>query len=306
MNRNNKVMLSGGSQIKKFRFSDYTPAKVANTAKVTVSKGYPPANQVNKKQTIKINNLSKGAKMDLKKLIGRQKKIPASIVLYTVPGWGKSTFATFMPKPIILDIDNSLRGLDVDTFPLITKFANFQEYISLLLNEKHDYKTVVIDSASSLERLIWTFFCKERSLKSIDDVAYYRGYKLVMQYWNGCLKMFDALRAKNMTILLLAHSDIIRFESPSMEAYDRYGLKLEKHPVGTITEWADYMFFGTYNIKISERGEGFNKKTFATGEGERIIYTEERPDFYAKKRTKMPFQIKIPIDKGWNTIAEYI
>ena len=109
-----------------------------------------------------------------------------------------------------------------------------------------------------------------------------------------------------MAVLILAHSEVKTFNSPMTDPYDKYHLKLHKHVATRLSELADNIFFGDYEIFVSETGEGFNKKAKGIGQGERLIYTEERPAFLAKSRIGLPFKIKIPKEKGWDAVAELI
>jgi len=70
-----------------------------------------------------------------------------------------------------------------------------------------------------------------------------------------------------------------------------------------ITQWADNIFFGTHKTVVTKQGEGFNQTAKGVGQGERIIYTEERPAFTAKSRMDLPFEIEIPKTNGWASIT---
>ena len=89
--------------------------------------------------------------MELKSLIKKQEKKPPRILLYSIPGWGKSTFASSMPKPIFIDLEDGLEGIKAESFETPKSLDDIYSYIKLLIKEKHDYKTVVIDTVSSLD-----------------------------------------------------------------------------------------------------------------------------------------------------------
>ena len=244
--------------------------------------------------------------MDLKSLIKKRPQLPPRILIYTIPGWGKSTLAASMPHPIFLDSEDGLMGMDVDSFPAIEKYEQLEEYMRVLINESNGYKTVVLDTTSSIEKLIWDKVCRDHEKASLEDFGYGKGYVFAMTYWEKLLKGLEILRKKGVAPVLLAHSEVRAFNSPIVDPYDKYILKLHKHAASRLTEWCDNIFFGDHRVTITKSGDGFNAKSKGIGHGERIIYTEERPAFLAKSRMELPFDIEIPKENGWAAIAQHI
>ena len=80
---------------------------------------------------------------------------PQKILIYSVQGLGKTTFASTFEKPIIIRTEDGAGAIDVPTFPnLVTTFGDMEEAITSLHGE-HDFKTVVLDSLDWLEPLCW-------------------------------------------------------------------------------------------------------------------------------------------------------
>lgn len=244
--------------------------------------------------------------MDLKELIKKRPQLPPRILLYTIPGWGKSTLAASMPKPIFIDIEDGLSGIEADSFPVPTEYEQVEEYIRVLINEKHEYKTVVIDTLSSLEKLIFAKVCKAHGKESIEAFGYAKGYTIAMEYWDKIIDGMEVLRKKGIAPVLLAHSEIKTINDPIVDAYDKYIIRLHKHPASMVMQWTDNILFGTHKTIVTKQGEGFNKTSKGIGQGERVIYTEERPAFTAKSRMSLPFEIDIPKVNGWAAIAQKI
>jgi len=241
--------------------------------------------------------------MDLKELIKKRPSLPPRILIYTIPGWGKSTLAASMPSPIFIDIEDGLSGLDVASFPSPTKYEEVETFIRALITQDHTYKTVVMDTLSSLEKLIFDKVCRDHNKENIESFGYAKGYVYAMQYWNKIIDGMDQLRKKGIAPVLLAHSEVRTIQDPIVDAYDKYILRLHKHPAAMITQWADNIFFGTHKTVVTKQGEGFNQTAKGVGQGERIIYTEERPAFTAKSRMDLPFEIEIPKTNGWASIT---
>jgi len=245
--------------------------------------------------------------MDLNKLIKKQNESrPPRILIYTIPGWGKSTLAASMPSPVFIDIEDGLTGLQADSFPIAENYEKIEEYVRLLINEEHAYKTVVIDTLSSLEKIIFSKVCKDYEKSSIEEFGYSKGYSYAMRYWNKIIDGMDILRKKGIAPVLLAHSEIKTINDPIVDSYDKYIIRLHRHPAAMITQWADNIFFGTHKTVVTKQGEGFNKTSKGVGSGERVIFTEERPAFTAKSRMGLPFEIDIPKNNGWESIRKHM
>ena len=92
-----------------------------------------------------------------------------------------------------------------------------------------------------------------------------------------------------MQIIMLAHCDVKAYNDPSSEPYDRYTIKLHKGATAIVQEWADAVLFANYRTYVQATDKGFNQKVNkGIGTGERVLYTEERPSYYAKNRYQLP------------------
>lgn len=232
------------------------------------------------------------------------KNLPRRVMVYGVAGVGKSTFGAMAPAPIFIQTEDGLGDIDCKSFPLSSNFDNVMTAMGALYTDKHNFKTVVIDSLDWLEKLIWAEVCKKKTVDSIEEIGYAKGYKFALDYWNLFLKGLDSLRnERGMTIILLAHSQIEKFEDPESESYDRYTPQLHKLASATVREWCDEVLFANYPLVIKTTEEGFNKKRArAISTGTRELKTQSRPAHVAKNRLNMP--LIIPLD--WREFEQYI
>lgn len=241
---------------------------------------------------------------------------PPRITLIGVEGIGKSTFGALADSPIFIPTENGLTGLPgVMKYPQATSFEQVMGYLTELGTKDHDRRTVVIDSVDWLERLIHDQVCKEYNKDSIERVldGYGKGYAIALNLWREYLDALEYLRLqKGMTIIQIAHAQIRRFEDPLQEAYDRYSIKLQEgkstSAAGLILEYSDIVLFANYYVGIKREDKIFNKqRKVAVGDGERILYTEERPGFKAKNRYGLPAEIPFTKDGSyWNVLAQHI
>jgi AAA domain len=228
---------------------------------------------------------------------------PRRLLLYGTQGIGKSTFAASSELPVFIQTEDGLGEIGCDKFPLAESFEQVMAYLTALYTDFHEYQTVVVDSLDWLERLIWAEVCRKRNVTNIEDIGYAKGYIFALNHWRDFLEGLTALRHDlGITIVLIAHARIEKFENPETESYDRYVPRLHKLASALIQEWCDEVLFATYKVHTKQTDEGFGRKgTRGIGNGERILRTAERPAHMAKNRLNLPDEI--PLD--WNAYANY-
>ena len=231
---------------------------------------------------------------------GRENK-PPRIMLYGQEGVGKSTFGASAPAPIFIQTEDGLGEIDCCKFPLAQSVEDVIIELTALRDEKHNFRTVVIDSLDWLERLIFDEICKEFGVRSIEkaDGGYGKGYVDALVHWRKVLSLLDDLRNKRgMMVILLAHAKVERFEDPENAAYDRYSPRLHKHAASLVSEWVDTDLFATKRMRVSKDGDS---RTIAApigaDGGERIIRTNGSPACIAKNRYGLPNEIPLSWDE---------
>lgn len=223
------------------------------------------------------------------------------IMLYGVEGIGKTTFASQAPEPIFICTEDGLGSLQVEHFPLATKADDVLEAIGTLVTEDHKFGTVVLDSVDWLDNLIWQDVEAKHDAK---DLAYGKGAMIVAERWREVLGGLNALRNdKGMVVILLAHCQIKRFDSPEVEPFDRYQPKLQERSNAILREWADAVLFANYKTIVRKDDVGFNKtNNRGISTGERLLYTSEKPAYMAKNRYSLPESLPM----SWDAFAQAI
>lgn len=224
---------------------------------------------------------------------------PPRVLIYGGHGVGKTTFAAGARAPIVIQTEDGCGSLDVARTPLATSIKEVSDYLESLAAEKHDYKTVIVDSLDHLEPLVWDFVCQRDGKKSIEEYGYGKGYVEAALVWRKLFDMLTKCRDAGMSVVLIAHAEVRTFQDPSSEPYDRWQPKLHKTASAIAQEWADAVLFATME-KTVKRGERANR---AVGDGTRMIYTEERPSHYAKNRYPgMPAELPLQ----WAEFAKHL
>jgi hypothetical protein len=238
---------------------------------------------------------------DLKSISRNETMLSPRVLVYGIEGIGKSTFAAGAPDPIFILTEDGLGSLDVEHFPIAQSLDNVMDAIGTLYAEHHPYKTVVLDSLDWLEAIIHREMEAKHDAK---DLAYGKGAMMAAQQWRDILDGLNALRNdKQMSVILLAHNTIKRFDSPEVEPFDRYQPKLQERSSAVVREWADAVMFANYKTIVKKDDVGFNK-TVARGisNGERMLFTSERPAYMAKNRYSLPDSIPLTWDAFANAI----
>ena len=217
------------------------------------------------------------------------------VVIYGPEGVGKTSLAAQFPLPIFLDVEGSTTELVVDRLPKPSSWQMLTQQVDWAKNQIGRYKTLIIDTADWAEKLCANSICSSHSKTGIEDFGYGKGYVFLAEEFGRFLNKLSDVVELGMHVVLVAHSQIVKFEQPDeMGSYDRYQLKLEKKVAPLVKEWADLLLFinyKTFSVQADENG----KKHKAQG-GRRTIYTTHHPAWDAKNRQGLPDEL--PLDYG--------
>ena len=119
---------------------------------------------------------------------------------------------------------------------------------------------MAIDSLDWMEQLIW-FDIEQRY--SEKETAYGKGSMIAVDnYWRPVLDRLNILRnQRSMAVILLAHCEVKKFDSPEVDSYERYQIKLQARASAVVQEWSDVVGFANSD----PRPEGRKKDRFRQG-----------------------------------------
>ena len=219
------------------------------------------------------------------------------ILIYGPPGIGKTTFASCFPNPILLRTEDGATGLDVQTFDMIKKLSDLRDALHALREEKHDFKTVILDSLDWLEPLVFAEVCKAQKIKSIEDLGYGKGYVYALDIWKQIITGFELTRAKGMNIIAISHAISTTYDPPDGESYVRNELKVNKKAAALWYEWSDIIGFLRPIVNTKKNKD--TQKVKAISGGERELCLDSNPAYVAKSR--------LPLEGSYivNNIDEY-
>ena len=243
---------------------------------------------------------------------GVQHKAPR-IVLLGVEKIGKSTFAAGADSPIFLPIkgEEGVDDLDVAKFPRAETFDDVLNAVTTLIKDEHEFKTFIIDSISALEPVIWQHLCEEDSVDNIESYqkGFGKGYTAAVGKLRDLMEGLDVLRQKGMSVIVIGHVKVKRFDDPLGASFDQYQFDIQEKMALTLQRWADSILFCNSETIVKTEEVGFNKekKTGKDLTGARYLFTQKRPGHPGGGRGvygRLPYKLNLSWEAFTNAAAE--
>lgn len=240
---------------------------------------------------------------------------PPRVLIYGPYGIGKTSLAAEFPSPVFLQLEdgtpNGIRPKGWGRADL-PDFESVMAALAILYNEDHDFRTLVVDSATEMQKLVFAETCRRGDEKgtpkgNIEDFGYGKGYVYAGRVWQDFVDGINALRRdRGMTIVLIAHARIERFDDPETVSYDRYEIDLHAKTGGLIGREMDAILLVKQDVVVKTEDQGFNAKRAIGGGGNRWIHATGKPAFVAKNRYGMPDKMLYQPGAGYAEIAKYL
>ena len=213
------------------------------------------------------------------------------VFLYGVEKIGKSSLVAKFPAPLFLDVEKGTHQLALDRLD-IKSADELDKAVTDVIRERHDYKTLVIDSADQAEKLMSNEVIKENHWKSIDEPGYGKGFTALAEKFQTFLDDLDLVISRGINVVLIGHAHIKRFNPPeTLEGYDRWEPKLAPKDSEKAKAWADAVLFASFDTKVIET----DGKPKGIRGRERVIYTVRSAAYDAGNRYGLPEVIKMSI-----------
>lgn len=243
--------------------------------------------------------------MDLKAMIKKTRKAaPPKLLIYSEHGLGKSSLAASAPSPLFINVENGLSEIDTDAMDVPGTLEDVQEQLSMVLNEDHEYRTLVIDTIDWLETRINEYVCRQGNQKSISDFGYGAGFQQAFEETIKIVKMLDKIHTeKGMCVILLSHAVIKSFQNPLGDDYDTYRLKLREKNAELYLEYATMIGFLRIPVTVAVEKQGFANKTKAIAPPDRVLSSAPNAGYSAKNRYWITEDIQLPSPtEGWKNL----
>lgn len=256
------------------------------------------------------------------------------IVIAGVEKIGKTTLACDAPDALLVPLEQGFASQTCRRVPQLSYWEHVEQLCAELIASAQAGTlprgtTIVWDSATALERLIhdnvlrtdpgWAEGNPRNVTMNSAHGGYGKGYHVANEKFNKWLNWNDTLTAYGINIVITCHVFASTAIDPAYGEYNVWDLLLhspknqkEYGKRELLTQWADMVGFlhEPMFITKTERGKGDNKETVlaqgvSKGVG-RVLETERTPAWVAGNRYKLTGEIQIPIEGGWNYIAQAI
>lgn len=266
----------------------------------------------------------------------KPKTKPPMITIVGTPGTGKTTLGALFPDAIILPTEDGtavFENWDDDkqpaVLPRLPKSAKddmgnmtrssketLLSILDELINSEHEYKTLVIDSITTLSKLLEHEIALRDGVGTVADAAggFHKGYIETAGWHADIVYKCEQLRAvKNMAIVFLAHVGIkkIRNRPDAAADYSVFSLDMHNDALSVYTSQSDAVLYLNKEefvqgqetdkrgrqTKLGRVNQTGNRSLITSGDGH-VGYVN------AKNRYGMPARIDVPF--GENPILSYI
>ena len=204
---------------------------------------------------------------------------PVIVTILGDAGMGKTSLAASFPNPIFIRAEDGLQAIPLETrpdaLPLLSGVDDLWEQLQALITEEHNYKTLVIDSVTALERMFIQYVIDSdpKKPKSINQAmgGYGAGLSAVATMHQRVRKAAGILNErKGMHVVFIAHAETETVELPDQDAYTRYSLRLSKKSVAPYVDDTDVV--GFIRLRTFTMGDGERKKAISDGTRELVCH----------------------------------
>ena len=235
--------------------------------------------------------------------ISRPESRPPIITIAGDAGTGKTSLAASFPKPIVIRAEDGLGSIPYDqrpdAFPLLQSADELWEQVKALLNEDHDYKTVIIDSVTALDPMFTSsILAQDGRAKTLATAlgGYGAGFQALAGMHSRLRKGLGFLNErKGMAVVFVAHADLETMRLPDVDDYSRYSLRLNAKSLPPYIDDVDLV--GFVRLAAVVRGdEGERKKVISNGDRELICHATAAS--IAKNRFGITEAIELPVGEN--------
>lgn len=170
------------------------------------------------------------------------------------------------------------------------RWADLVDTAKAILNDQHNFQTVVVDTGNGAERMLAESVCEEEFGGNWSEFgSYAAGEKNCVPHWSRWLGLLDQInKRRNMSIILIHHSTVKTVNNPTGKDWDQHRPEGMKTLWGLTHKWADAILYGGWKVRIQKVERGGDEK--AVGE-ERYLQAGVSSAIVAGNRYGLPTEI---------------
>ena len=239
------------------------------------------------------------------------KRNPLICTICGEAGRGKTSLAATFPKPVFIRTEDGLDSIPEKdrppAFPLVSTVDDLWDQLKELYHEEHDFKTLVIDSVTTLERLFIAHIMENdaKHPKSIRQAlgGYGNGIDALLAMHQRVRKAAGVLaEEKGMNIVFVAHADTELVEPPDQEPYSRYSLRMNRKSMAPYID--EVGLVGLLRLKTYVKREDDAMRGKAISDGTLYMVCTTASNNITKNRYGITEDL--PFKPGVNPLAPYL
>jgi hypothetical protein len=206
-----------------------------------------------------------------------------TVLLYSAPKLGKSTFASRWPDAVFFECEPGLSHLEVYKVPTYT-WDDFLAACKLVAQGNHPFQTIVVDTVDNAFRSCTEAVCGKHGIEYEGDMAHGKGWALVKNEWHRVLTRLASLP---YGLILVSHAVDKTIETRTGE-YTKTQPSLPDRARGVVLGLVDMILYGD----AVPRKDAAGNVTI-----DRVLRTKPHPTYEAGDRTgRLPDVLPLDYD----------
>ncbi len=183
----------------------------------------------------------------------------ATILLYGPHKFGKSKWCASADNALFLATEPGLNHLSTYQVAIPT-WEKFLAACAELAEGKHPFRTVIVDTVDNAHRLCAEHVCRQQKVVHESDLAYSKGYALVM---NEFQRVVTKLTFLGLGVVFISHSQEREIETRTGKIIKQVPSLPEK-PRRFLTGLCDLVLFADFEPTTGPGGERFDRQVLRT------------------------------------------
>lgn len=212
------------------------------------------------------------------------------IMLYGLPGIGKTKLASLFPNVIIAGFEMGTNALNNVYVQPIKTWNDWKQMVGQLCRDaelQEQFECVAIDTADSAWDLCVKYICSREGVEKLGDIPWGAGYDMAKKEFHNT---FRDLSFSGFGLVFISHSSEKTFKDEKGEEYQQINPALPQRPYDIVNKMVDLIGY----IREIEQEDGTSK---------RYIFFRSTKYFFAKSRFS---KIEPKIEFGYDNIVNAI
>lgn len=217
------------------------------------------------------------------------------IMVYGLPGVGKTTLGAQFPKALVLGFECGTNALNNIYVQPIKTWQDWKQAANQLIKKKEQlqdkFENIILDTVDSMWDLCVKYICSNNGVERLGDLPWGQGYDIAKQEFQNLLR---ELTFAGYGVVFISHSAEKTFKDENGEEFTQITVALPNRPYEIVNKMVDII---GYIRQIKQED----------GESKRFIFFRGNDNFFAKSRFRyiVP-KVEFSYDNIVNAIYEAI